>query len=105
MESIEEGVTGFLRGRDVGEWSEVVEKVLFGMGEDERKEMGRRARARVVERFSKGKMARDIEEELERLPAGDALWSKGLPLFYLGLVGMVVAVGVWYGGVSVVKDW
>jgi alpha-1,3/alpha-1,6-mannosyltransferase len=105
LESIEDERTGFLRKRDVNQWAAVINTVLFDMSDEERIRMGEKAKQRVTDRFSKEKMAEDIEEELERLVSGGSLWSIGKTLVVLGFLGLTLAVG-YYGGVSTLaKDW
>ncbi|RPA84680.1 UDP-Glycosyltransferase/glycogen phosphorylase [Ascobolus immersus RN42] len=104
LESIEDERTGFLRKRDVNHWASVMDTVLFDMSDEERKRMGEKAKRRVTERFSKEKMAEDIEEELERLPSG-SVWSAGKTIIVLGLLGLTLAVGLYSGVSTLSKDW
>ncbi|KAH0607517.1 uncharacterized protein H6S33_002551 [Morchella sextelata] len=90
LETVEDGVTGWLRPQEEAAWVEVIKTALFGMEEGELAEMGRQGRGRVVSEFSKERMAERLEGEFEGIGKvrGVSLW----PWMLLGLVGVVVGV-------------
>lgn len=92
LETVEEGVTGWLRPAEEEAWVGVMRMVL-GMGEEEVRGMGRRGRRRVVEEFSKERMAERLEGEFE------GIVKKGLGVGWVwalvGVVGVVAVVVLW----------
>lgn len=95
LETVQEGVTGWLRAQEDGEWSDVMRKAVFEMGVGERKEMGQKGRERVLREFSKGKMAERLEREWEGVEVGG---GKEWAWIALGVAGAVV-------GFTVVLAW
>lgn len=92
LETVEEGVTGWLRGGEPREWCEVMRRVLFEAGEEELREMGRRGREKVVREFSKGRLAERLEREWEGVEVSGGAW--GWVLGVLGVLGVVIGVSV-----------
>ena len=71
LETVKEGVTGWLRSaQDVGEWTKVMRYVVEEMPEREWREMGQRGREWVEGEFSMGKMGARLGEEVERVVKG-----------------------------------
>lgn len=65
-ETVVDGRTGWLRSVDaVGEWTDVMRMVLQEMSARELEGMGEQGRKRVVEQFSKRKMAERLDVEIE----------------------------------------
>lgn len=91
LETVSEGVTGWLRPGEEEAWAAVMRKALFELQPDEVREMGRMGKERVVAEFSKEKMAERLDDELDGIvrtqdPKMAWLW------IILGVAG--VAVGV-----------
>ncbi|KXS20147.1 glycosyltransferase family 4 protein [Gonapodya prolifera JEL478] len=93
-ESVADGVTGFLCGEDPAEWAAKVAGIV-AMGERGRREMGDRARQRVVDKFSAGAMADKLDGIVQGLAKGGKRGKSWVPL--LGFVAAVVALvgAVW----------
>ncbi|KAK7205096.1 alpha-1,3/1,6-mannosyltransferase ALG2 [Myxozyma melibiosi] len=62
LETIADGVTGWLRDAQVTTWAPVLNYILFEAEMRELSEMGERGRGMVLEKFSRGKMAATIEK-------------------------------------------
>ncbi|KAL2116358.1 hypothetical protein VTJ04DRAFT_8525 [Mycothermus thermophilus] len=94
-ETVVDGVTGWLR--NVGqekEWAEVMRKVVDGIGEEEWREMGRKGKERVREKFDLGIMAERLEEVFEGLERKRGRTGTGW-MWQVGLLGVAaVVVGV-----------
>jgi alpha-1,3/alpha-1,6-mannosyltransferase len=94
LETVVDGETGWLRSvEQVDQWTEVMDRVVNGMGVEEVKVMGEEGRSRVKRLFSEETMARRLEEEIERMK-GSRRRQRGawMPL----VVGLLaVMVGVW----------
>ncbi|KAK3320741.1 mannosyltransferase [Cercophora scortea] len=96
-ETVVEGVTGWLRDPgDVGAWTEVMDRVLNRMGEEERGRMGRAGVERVKGHFAEAQMGERLDgifEEMERRCAEGRGRGRGggsgLPMM---LAGAAVAV-------------
>lgn len=90
LETVQDGVTGWLRPQEEEAWVAVIRGALFGMEEARLAEMGRRGRARVVSEFSKERMAQRLEGEFERIGEvrGVSVW----PWVLMGVVGAVVGM-------------
>lgn len=67
LETVEDGVTGFLRPADDESWAEVLRHVLFEMDKAALKEIGRHGRERVIQSFSQESMSQTLQEEFETL--------------------------------------
>ncbi|KAF8247738.1 UDP-Glycosyltransferase/glycogen phosphorylase [Wilcoxina mikolae CBS 423.85] len=91
LETIQEGVTGWLRPEIPEEWTTMIRKALFEMQPAEIGEMGKRGRERVVREFSKEKMAERLEREFDLTPAHEGIGFTGILLF---VGGIMVGVGV-----------
>lgn len=61
LETVADGKTGWLRSATTRDWSRVLAEVLFAISEQELEIMGERARTSVLERFTRERMAQDIE--------------------------------------------
>lgn len=66
LETVRDGVSGWLRAPIVEKWSEVMKQALFEMADETLAVMGESGKKDVVSRFSKGSMAKRIEVELEK---------------------------------------
>lgn len=90
LETVSEGVTGWLRPAEEEAWAEVMRKALFELPPEEAREMGRRGKERVVAEFSKEKMAERLDDEfdsiLERERGSRVVWV----WMMLGVVGVMV---------------
>lgn len=110
-ETVVEGVTGWLRDPErIEEWTRVMEKALYGLSPEERREMSRAGRDRVRANFAVGQMAKrldglfgEVEGEARNRPGGGV----GATVIGLGLVALLMAVaGAWIaarGGVAVTR--
>lgn len=68
VETVVEGVTGWLRDvHDVEAWTKVMRSVLTGIPYSKLQEMGEAGRRRVVDLFSKGRMARALQDEIDAM--------------------------------------
>ncbi|KZF19442.1 glycosyltransferase family 4 protein [Xylona heveae TC161] len=95
LETVVEGKTGWLRPVDkIEQWTEVMAKVLHGLSQPELKLMGASGKARVLEEFSKVKMAERLENEMQRL-----IQSSRHPVDQTGLVALLLFVGAALVGV------
>ena len=98
-ETVLDGKTGWLRDADdVHAWAEIIDKALVGMSDSELQGMGARGRESVRQRFSKEKMAKVLEEELEGMAQRPraAVWEIQDLLLLLGVSGvLLVAFGMW----------
>lgn len=66
-ETVQDGISGFLRPADSGEWSKVLGMVLFEMSDADRQNMGKKGRQRVLETFSQETMSTTLSETLEEM--------------------------------------
>ncbi|KAI5814833.1 hypothetical protein BZA77DRAFT_356053 [Pyronema omphalodes] len=94
LETIKEGVTGWLRPDVPEEWTKVIRKALFELSQ-EVEEMGRKAREKAVAEFSKEKMAERIEKEFRLIKTKDES-VLGALVAVTGLMAVGVAVGVMF---------
>ena len=68
LETVIDGVTGWLRPADeIDQWTEVMHQVLFDMPSESLAQMGEKGKRRVKEEFSRTKMARRLDEEIETM--------------------------------------
>ncbi|KAF8477582.1 hypothetical protein BDZ91DRAFT_709517 [Kalaharituber pfeilii] len=100
LESIVEGVTGWLREPKKEAWTEVMNKVLFEIEDEELQRMGKAGRERVMKEFSKEKMALSLQSEIEDMMEKKVV---GSPLIGVGEVGLLI--GILVGLVAVVWLW
>lgn len=71
LETIVEGVTGWLRdAHAIDEWTTVMDKVLYGMSQDEANKMAAAGKARVEKEFSLTAMGDRLEDEISTMLAG-----------------------------------
>lgn len=67
--------TGWLREPEATVWAEALEEIV-GMGGEERRELGERARRRAREKFGMEAMARDLEVAVgEAARMGEVRWG------------------------------
>ncbi|MCJ1324231.1 Alpha-1,3-mannosyltransferase-like protein [Thelotrema lepadinum] len=97
LETVVDGKTGWLRDvRDLQAWTEVMEQVLGKMSASELRAMGIAGRERVKAEFSKAKMGKRLDEEIEEMvqrPRVQTLELQDL-LLCVGIFGaIVVALG------------
>ena len=99
LETVDEGVTGWLRPEAPREWADVIRLVLFQLEPAELGEMGRKGRERVAAEFSRHRMAERLESEFCRIPARSKAVRAGWPPAILLLAGTlaVLALGVGFG--------
>lgn len=96
-ETVVDSKTGWLRDVSKTEdWSEVMQYALNPKNENALKNMGRQGRKRVIEEFSKEKMAKRLDGEIQSmLNSKRAPVSFGpLGLLVLGLFGAAIALGL-----------
>ncbi|EGP84811.1 mannosyltransferase alg2-like protein [Zymoseptoria tritici IPO323] len=68
LETIYDGRTGWLRSPEkVDAWTDVLRKGLISSSEESLRKMGEMGRERVLKEFSREKMTRELEGEVERL--------------------------------------
>ncbi|AEO71099.1 glycosyltransferase family 4 protein [Thermothielavioides terrestris NRRL 8126] len=93
-ETVVEGVTGWLRDpADVAAWSDVMDRVLNDMGEDELRAMGRAGVERVRSRFAEAQMAEQLDGILDGMVGAKRKgWLPGLAVLLAGLVAVVAVV-------------
>lgn len=72
LETIEDGITGYSRPGIPAQWAEVMQTVMFDMTEDERRQMGKHGRAKVLEQFSRETMSKALSVELESIELGSS---------------------------------
>jgi alpha-1,3/alpha-1,6-mannosyltransferase len=110
-ETVVDGVTGWLRDPErVDDWTAVMEKVLYGLTENEKEEMSRAGRDRVKENFAVDRMAKRLDVLLEQLDHE----VKSRPrvvrgsVIALGGVGLAIALlGAWIlaRGLTLLRVW
>ena len=70
-ETVVDGKTGWLQDVDkLDEWTGIIRQVLFGLSDENMRKMGEEGARRVKEKFSRGTMAQNFDDELERLDRG-----------------------------------
>ena len=93
LETVIDGETGWLRDvAEVQAWTQVMRTVIGGGADEELALMGQRGRSRVIREFSEGKMARNLEAEIEATvhkARGRVLEVYGI-LFAVGGLGVLV---------------
>lgn len=97
LETVLEGKTGWLRSpEEVGEWTEVMRRVLHGMSDEQLHAMGEAGKGRVENEFSERKLATRLDEEIEAMleeaPRQDAFDVPDSLLLGVGVVAMLAAV-------------
>ena len=100
LETVVEGQTGWLRDvEDVNAWTDVMGALVEGnITEEELRRIGENGRRRVRGEFSKEKMAKSLDGEIERMMQGPRRTVVGIcnNLWGVwGLVGGFIAVSVW----------
>ncbi|KAI4138453.1 MAG: hypothetical protein LQ341_004663, partial [Variospora aurantia] len=95
LETVLEGKTGWLRSPEkVGEWTDVMRRVLQEMSDDQLCAMGRAGREWVESEFSERKLANRLDEEIEAMleaPREEAFEVPDL-LLAVGILVLVAAV-------------
>lgn len=67
LETIDDAITGYLRPADPALWAEIFNKILFELSTVDRKEMGTQGRKKVLTQFSQETMAKNLDEEFEKM--------------------------------------
>lgn len=94
LETVLEGETGWLRSAEkVGEWTEIMQRVLEGMSDEERRVMGDNGKRWVESEFSLTKMADRLDGEIAAVLDAPRQRVLELPDLLLG-IGMAVPVVV-----------
>ncbi|KAG0640474.1 hypothetical protein HOY80DRAFT_1041746 [Tuber brumale] len=91
LETIEEGKTGWLRPAEDEQWAAVMRMALFELEEGVILEMATRGRERVLELFSREKMAERLDGEFDEI--SDRRSIRGLVLTMLAGMGVVIGLG------------
>lgn len=96
-ETVVEGVTGWLRSPEkVDQWTEVMDKVLNRLSEDELEAMSKAGIARVKDNFGEAQMAERFDSIVSRILDQPKTWSwtptVALFLSTVGVAGAVLAV-------------
>ncbi|KAF2728980.1 mannosyltransferase [Polyplosphaeria fusca] len=98
-ETVVSGQTGWLRDvTKVQDWTEVMRLALEdGDGEQRLREMGKWGRERVMEEFSKEKMAERLETEIRDMMGvvRPSVMDASAVFVFVGLLGLVASVSVW----------
>ncbi|GLA05985.1 alpha-1,3-mannosyltransferase-like protein [Aspergillus niger] len=95
LETIVEGETGWLRDAKVdADWTAVMDKVLYGMKQEELDRMSVAAKERVEKEFSLTAMGEKLEQEIEEMLGQEQRPFHGFQqlLTFLALVGVVLAL-------------
>jgi alpha-1,3/alpha-1,6-mannosyltransferase len=92
LETIEEGRTGWLRPAEGVQWAAVMRMALFEMEEGAVLDMATRGRERIIELFSREKMAERLDGEFDEI--SDRRSIRGLVLTVLAGMGVVIGLGV-----------
>ncbi|KAL7266058.1 Alpha-1,3-mannosyltransferase-like protein [Rhizina undulata] len=105
LETISEGVTGWLRPAESSEWTDVIRKALFELSEEELQNMGVKGRERVRREFSKEMMAQRLDATFSAIKADRrgselitgvmAVVAGILVAWGIGTIGMKVGGGAW----------
>lgn len=88
LETIDDGVTGWLKKSDDTEWAKVLRNVLFQMSDAERATMGKRSKEKVITYFSREKMAQTLELHIKttkRHYKYELLYSSILSIFIFSI--------------------
>ncbi|KAG5519404.1 hypothetical protein PMAC_002031 [Pneumocystis sp. 'macacae'] len=91
LETIDDGVSGWLKKPDDNEWACTLENALFKLTDDERAAMGERGRQKVINFFSRENMAKTLESyilETNRLQSVNFL-PFFIVIIYLRITGDV----------------
>ena len=95
LETVVDGETGWLRSTDnISQWTEVMQKVLHGMTDNQLRQMGDRGKQRVISQFSETKMASRLDEEIATMIDSPRQSATEIPdmLLVMGFLGMISAV-------------
>ncbi|KAJ5098632.1 Glycosyl transferase family 1 [Penicillium argentinense] len=97
LESIVEGITGWLRdATEIEEWTKVMDKVLYDMSEDETAKMARAGKERTEKEFSLTAMGNRLESEISVMLSAESRPFRGWQQVWvvLALLGALLAVTV-----------
>ncbi|KAL4953960.1 hypothetical protein BDW69DRAFT_205473 [Aspergillus filifer] len=94
LETILEGETGWLRdATDVPAWTEVMDKVLYGIDDAKREKISVAAKERVEQLFSLRAMGETLECEIrDMLVKERRAFNGGQQVLLLGLVGVILSI-------------
>lgn len=96
LETVVEGQTGWLRDvKDVTAWTEVMNTVLTKLNTDQIRTMGDAGRTRVRNEFSKTKMGKVLDDEIQDLvtrPRVKTVELRDVLFWLVTAVGMILAV-------------
>ena len=97
LETVLDPETGWLRDAEkVEQWTDVMNKVLGEISEDQLRQMGENGKRRVREEFSETKMAKRLDEEIEAMVKGRRVLATELGDVALSipiLAGCVYTIG------------
>ena len=98
LETVVDGETGWLRDvKDVNAWSEVIDMVLSRLDAQQLIVIGNTGRSRVENEFSKAKMGKRLDEEIQQLvkqPRVKTLELQDIMSWVLTAIGLVLSVVV-----------
>lgn len=94
LETIKEGVTGWLRPASAEEWCAVIRTALFNLTSEQIRMMGEAGQRRVKEQFTKEKMAERLEEEFAIQPSSDRVGALTALLALSGVTILFLGIGV-----------
>jgi alpha-1,3/alpha-1,6-mannosyltransferase len=99
LETVVEGVTGWLRSPDeVEEWTAVMDKVLHKLSEKELQKISQAGNQRVINEFSEEKMAARLDGMIEKMATVKRRSAAPLALVVFGglaFPAIMLAVGSW----------
>ena len=98
LETVVDGETGWLRDvKEVNAWSEVMDMVLTELDAQQLVAIGNAGRSRVQNEFSKAKMGKRLDEEIQQLakqPRVRTLELQDIMSWILTAIGLVLSVMV-----------
>lgn len=94
LETIQEGVTGWLRPANAEEWCAVIRTALFDLSPEQTRMMGEKGQRRVKEQFTKEKMAERLEQEFAIQPTSDRVGALTALLALSGVAVLFLGIGV-----------
>lgn len=94
LETVQEGVTGWLRPENAEEWSEVIRTALFDLSLEQRHLMGEEGQRSVKSQFTKEKMAERLESEFNLTPKSDRLSALTAICALALILGIVLSIGL-----------
>ena len=97
LETITDPETGWLRNVDkIEQWTDVMKQVLSEMSEQQLRQMGANGKRRVQETFSQNQMAKNLDDEIEKMVQGRRVLATELADVVLSipiLAGCLFAIG------------